>query len=222
LVIASANNYMVRCHRANATDEIERVLTLLDNQRFKTFSLESKRKEVYYTHWLGYAITSGKTDSDEVLHAVELDIAEYGANMNQAFLMLIFSLVSQYAFLRGENRIALTWINKFLLHDNRKQLTKNIAIAETYRMLIYYQQFKLDVLESELQAASKPDHTFPEHPLITSLIHAFFHKELKDGDKRSAHIAELKTELLALKKSETENEAFEFFPFDQWASTHLN
>ena len=221
LVVAGANNYMVRCHRAKAMDEIQRVLQLLDTLSFKVVSLESKRKEVYYVHWLGHAITTGNTESTDILNRVALDVAEIGDKMNQAFLMLIFCLASQYAFLQNEHRLALSWINKFLLHENRKHLSKNIAIAETFRLLIYYQQSKLEVLENELKSIEKPDNAKPEHPIITGLIHAFLWQELNEGEKRKAHVSELKKALTALKEDGSENEAFEFFPFDKWVGSNF-
>lgn len=222
LVVAGANNYMVRCHRANAMDEIERVLKLLDNQSYKVVSIESKRKEVYYTHWLGHAITTGKTDDPEIIENIDQDLIEYGDKMNQAFLMLIFCLVSQYAFLRCEYRLALSWINRFLIHDNKKHLAKNIAIAEAFRLLIYYQQSKLNVLENELLASEKSGVSEIEYPLITEILNTFFWQELREGDKRDAHVSELRSALTNLKKSASEKEAFEFFPFDIWANSAFN
>lgn len=217
LVIGSANNYMVRCHRANETAEIERVLNLLSELTFSEISVEVKRQEVYYTHLLGYYLEVGKFNDNEILDKVDRDLDLIGHKMNQAFLMLIFSLCSNYALFRNDLRSALKWINKFLMHDKNKALRKNIAIAKTYRLLIYHQQGKMDLVEKELLAFSHQDEV--EYPMITKVINSFLAKELEHGNERFKNLRVFSKDLKELVDGNSEAEAFEFFPFDRWVDT---
>ncbi len=215
LLLGAASNYMVRCHRAKDMNEVARVLNVLESLKYKDTVLEIKRKEAYFTHKLAHSITTGSVGNKRFLRAVEEELLAIGAKMNQAFLMLIFCLGSQYAFLGGDLRSALKWINRFLLHDNRKYLTKNIAIAEVYRLLIFHQQQKMDLLEKELNVFTGRSEPI-EYPKISKVITEFLEKELHEGHNHSKHLSELRKHIFSLKQDVAENEAFEFFPFDEW------
>lgn len=221
LLVSAANNYMVRCHRAEVQDEVARVLNLLETLEFGDIALETKRKEVYYTHWLAHRISKEKLDETEKLDEIDVAWNDVATSMNQAFLMLIYSLCSQYAFLDHDHRSALKWINRFLIHENRSHLAKNIAIAEVYRMLVYYMQGKMDLIESELNGFEARNQNV-EYPVLTQHLLNFLYKELNNGQDHAQNVESLRSAILKVKKSGSEYEAFHFFPFDKWVIKHLS
>ncbi|MFT4525624.1 MAG: hypothetical protein ACI85F_001779 [Bacteroidia bacterium] len=219
LMMASANNYMMRCIRAKDFTEMKRVLDILELEKSKVVSAEMIRLETYYCNMLSYLILSKQFDSDEILGKVESDLAEFGGKMNQAFVMYIYELSSQFAFFKKDYRTALRWINQFLNNDNRTAFSKNLSVAFDYRLLIYYEQGKLDLLEAEINfKESNVKNLYPE---LRNAIRTFLKKELSDGGGQKQNLLEFQKSIEALMSNDLEPEGREFFPWQEWVSTRL-
>ncbi|MFT4544555.1 MAG: hypothetical protein ACI9EQ_001014 [Bacteroidia bacterium] len=222
MMIASANNYLMRCIRAEEYDEMKRVLEILEKEKSKDVSVEMIRLETYYSNLLSYHIVTEQFNNPELLVKVEKDLNEHGTIMNQTFLMYIFSLCSQYSFYGKDFRGAIKWINLFLNHENRASFTKNLSIAYDYRLLIYYEQGKLELIESLLNANDKQQDSQNEFPLLRNALRGFLRNELNHGNQHVQNLTVLKAALNDMRSHNTEMEAFEFFPFDEWVNTKLS
>jgi len=221
ILIAGANNYMMRCIRAGEHEELKRVLDLLEKEKSKDMSVETIRLETYYSNLLSYHITTKQFDSDDLLSRVEEDLDEYGSKMNQLFLMYIYSLCSLFAFYRKDYRGAIKWINQFLNHENRASFIKNLSISFDYRLIIYYEQGKLDLIETLIRVNDGSEVNSNEFPQIRSALRQFLKNELKHGEQHQQNLLTLNKTLSDLKQTGSEQVGFEFFPFDEWASTKL-
>ncbi|MCB9190366.1 MAG: hypothetical protein H6602_01695 [Flavobacteriales bacterium] len=216
LMIGSANNYMMRCLRAGQFEEIKRVLDLLEKEQPRDRATELILTETYLSNLLNYDINTKKNEHDQVLKLVETRLEGVSESMNQAFLMFIYTLCSAYAFYGGDHRKALKWINLFLNHENRNSLEKSLDVAEDYRLIIYYEQGKLDLLDNIL---NNPDtkNASGDFPLVRTAIRSFLRKELNHGEEHVKNASDLLAELNQLKSEQKEPQAFEFFRFDEWA-----
>lgn len=220
LLIASANNYMMRCMRAEEFSEMKRVLELLENEKPKDSATELVLQETYLSNLLIYHILTGTKEPTPILQLVETRLESFSEKMNQTFLMYIFTLCSTFAFYCKDYRKALRWINRFLNHDKRVLFPKNLEIARDYRLLIYYEQNKLDLLEKSLTSEELPDAEV-KFPLMREAIRSFLRKELNAGENHSANLKELEADFSQLKDQSQEMEAFEFFRFDEWIASKL-
>lgn len=218
LMIGSANNYMMRCLRAGEFEEMKRVLDLLEMEQPRDRATELILTETYLSNLLNYHINTNKNEHDQVLKLVENRLEGVSESMNQAFLMFIYTLCSVYAFYSGNHRKALKWINLYLNHENRHALPKSLDVAEDYRLIIYYEQNKFDLLHKVLNHAETKN-AMGDFPLVRTAIRLFLLKELNHSEKHTKNTMELLTELNQLKAEQKETQAFEFFRFDDWAES---
>ena len=221
LLVASAHNYMMRCMRARRFDEMLRVLGQLDERSFKDLRVEVVKLETYFSNLLSYYIVSKRFDDDQVLTKADVAVTDSGEKMNQNFLMFIFTLCSIFALYKGELRSAVTWINRFLNHENRHSFAKNLSVAFDFRLLIYYEQGKMDLLETLLKSNDGKEVGFNDFPQVRSIIRDFLLKEVEGSTNKKRNVKAFLKSLSALKKSGQEPAAFDFFPFDEWVSSKL-
>lgn len=218
LMIGSANNYMMRCLKSGEHSEIKRVLNLLEKEEPRDRATELILTETYLSNLLNYHISTKKNEHNQILALVEERLEGVSEKMNQAFLMYIYTLCSKYAFYCGDHRKALKWINFYLNHENRNSLRKSLDVAEDYRLIIYYEQNKLDLLDKIL---NNPDTNNPssDFPLVRTAIRTFLSKELSQGEGHGRNTYDLVAELNKLKAEHKETQALEFFRFDEWAAS---
>ncbi|MFM1876122.1 MAG: hypothetical protein RL266_1859 [Bacteroidota bacterium] len=218
LMIGSANNYMMRCLRAGQFDEIKRVLDLLEKEQPRDRSTELILAETYLSNLLNYHISTRKNEHKRILELVETKLEGTSGSMNQAFLMFIYTLCSVYAFYSGNHRKALKWINLYLNHENRHALPKSLDVAEDYRLIIYYEQNKFDLLHKVLNHAETKN-AMGDFPLVRATIRSFLLKEQNSAEEHTKNTSELLAELNKLKAEQKETQAFEFFRFTEWAES---
>jgi len=216
LLVGSANNYMARCFKAKKFEEVKRVLDLLEAEKPNKESVEIMRLETYYSYLLIYLIATKQFDDTNLLPIIGKKLNEVGHRMNQAFLMLIYSHCSHYAFFRNDMSAALKWINLYLNHQNKDALAKLLSVAFDFRIIIYYEQNKLDLLENMMHLKQDKNSECNAFSQIRTAVRNFIASELSQGTQQTANLKMLREDLHKLKAAGKEDEGFDFFPFDEW------
>ncbi|MBL4586428.1 MAG: hypothetical protein JKX84_05145 [Flavobacteriales bacterium] len=221
MLIAGANNYMARCFNAREFDEMKRVIDLLEKETPKNDNVEIMRLETYFSSLLVYNNSTKQFNDKKLLPSIEKKMEKVGAKMNQAFLMLIYCHCSHYAFFQNNLSEALKWINLYLNHENRNALKQNLPLAFDYRLIIYYEQNKFELLESLLRSKGEKNAQGNEFSKISKCLRNFLKNELKKETEQKENLRTLCDELLKLKATGTEKEDFDFFPFDEWVELKI-
>lgn len=145
------SNYMMACHAANRLDLLPDLFGRLVHVPCRSAEEEAEQfQNLAFLKLLYLMNTDGFGQLDELVVEIEAGLRRFKTKINKAREIAFYHNLATAYFLAGNWKCSLEWLNR-LVHIDKTDHRQDVqAFARLFRLLLYFELRKHDLLEYEM------------------------------------------------------------------------